>query len=263
MPNQPTYDKGTSFYTCPKASFTLEAAVVLPLLAGFFVTILFFFQIMNIQVRVEEALIFAGRKTAVESSVINSEIALRLSAEGYFRAAISGDETIRRYVKNGEWGILLINSDYSGDKVTLKADYWVEWPIGLFGGKTMHLWNQTVCQKWVGDSMDTKAEGDWVYVTKTGYAYHADKTCRVLDLTIHTTNLDDIDSIKGLNAQNYTACSRCVEENTSNCTIYYTDYGEYYHADVNCGAIKRTISKIKKEEIADRQPCKYCYKTKE
>ena len=48
-----------------KASFTLEAAVVIPLVTGFFVVLLMFFRILQIQTQVQEALVMAGRKTAV------------------------------------------------------------------------------------------------------------------------------------------------------------------------------------------------------
>ena len=53
--------KETSSYAFRKGSYTIEAAVVIPLAAGFLVSMLFFFRIIQVQASVDEALIFAGR----------------------------------------------------------------------------------------------------------------------------------------------------------------------------------------------------------
>ena len=50
---------------CCEGSFTLEAAVIVPLLACLFVSLLFFFRIMQIELEVQKALDDTGRKLAV------------------------------------------------------------------------------------------------------------------------------------------------------------------------------------------------------
>lgn len=57
--------KGTPQCLRLSAVFTLEAAVVMPVLACFFVSVLFFFRIMQIQLEVQRALDDTGRKLAV------------------------------------------------------------------------------------------------------------------------------------------------------------------------------------------------------
>ena len=58
MVNTPnTHCKGAYSCTCHKGSYTLEAAVILPMMAGFFVAILFFFRVLQIQTGVQEATI--------------------------------------------------------------------------------------------------------------------------------------------------------------------------------------------------------------
>ena len=47
-----------------KGSYTLEAAVIIPVAAVFFLTLLFFFRVLQIQTEVQEALNYASRKTA-------------------------------------------------------------------------------------------------------------------------------------------------------------------------------------------------------
>ena len=79
------FGKKTSLCSRHKGSYTLEAAVIIPILAFFFVTILFFFRVLQVQTQVQEALDYAGRKTACVASSVSSEAGLFTSAEGYFR----------------------------------------------------------------------------------------------------------------------------------------------------------------------------------
>ena len=74
-----THIQEASFCTCKKGSLTLEATVVLPLMAGFFISILFLFRVLMVQAAVEEALVYVGRVIAVESCVFDEEGTLYIS----------------------------------------------------------------------------------------------------------------------------------------------------------------------------------------
>ena len=87
-----------SFYICQRGSLTVEAAVVIPLTMGFFISILFLLRVLFIQVAVEEALIYTGRKVAVESALFDSEETLYISAEGLLKKRLLQDENVNRYV---------------------------------------------------------------------------------------------------------------------------------------------------------------------
>lgn len=65
--------KGTPQCLRLSAVFTLEAAVVMPVLACFFVSVLFFFRIMQIQLEVQRALDDTGRKLAVCATTVSSD----------------------------------------------------------------------------------------------------------------------------------------------------------------------------------------------
>ena len=59
-----------------KGSYTLEMAVVLPLVTAFMVSILFFFRVLQVQTQVQEALVYASRQTAAQASIGDSSAAL-------------------------------------------------------------------------------------------------------------------------------------------------------------------------------------------
>ena len=81
-----------------KASYTLEMAVVLPLVAAFFVSILFFFRVLQVQTQVQAALNYASRKTAVQACVNDVPSPLLATAEVYFRKELKQYAEYQKYV---------------------------------------------------------------------------------------------------------------------------------------------------------------------
>ncbi len=254
----PVFSQRTSFCIRQKASYSIEAAVVIPFLTGFLVTILFFFRILQVQCDIEEALLYAGRRTAVESSVVESEEMLFLSAEAFLIEALQENWVIDRYVENGIWGISLWESRFDNQMICLKASYDIKIPILFWDIGSFTFTSQNCARKWNFTSHN-KDDTDYVYITPTGEVYHASTSCRVLDLTIYSTGLESIATLRGENGQKYYACSRCDWPGNKKGKVYYTDYGTRFHKDVSCPSLKRTIDKISIEEIGNRRPCSYCY----
>ena len=252
-----------SFCICMKGSYTLEVAVVIPLMAAYLVTLLFFFSILEIQCKVDEALLYAGRKTAVESSVVSSEEALLLSAETYLLYALKDDKLVEKYIEHGCIGVQLWNSDFGKEIIVLRADYVVKLPISLWGIGEIKLYSQNMFRKWTGDRLleenENYADENYVYVTTFGEVYHKDLNCRSIHLSIQSTSIESIFFLRGKNGQIYKECKRCNWENDEKERVYYTDYGEWYHKNIACSSIKRTVDKISIEEVGNRRPCNYCY----
>lgn len=248
-----------SFYICQKGSYTLEAAVVIPLVAMYLVTILSFFSMLEVQCMVEEALIYAGRKTAVESSVIDSEEAMYVSTKAYLLYALQGNSAVEKHVKHGVWGIHLWNSEFEGDELVLRAEYAVELPFSFFGIDEMELNSEYIFQKWTGDDSE-EIEESFVYVTQYGEVYHVDLSCRSIRLSVKESTKGEIALLRGKDGQRYYECSGCDWADKNRERIYYTDYGTLYHKNINCSSIKRIIEKIKIEEVGNRRPCSFCYK---
>ena len=249
----------TSFCTFQKASYTIEAAVVIPMLAAFFALLLFFFRILQVQYAVEEAVLFAGRKTAVESSAVESPELLAVSSKAYLLYALEDHAIIEQYVRGGIWGVSLLGSDWEEEEIFLKATYEVMLPIPFFEIGGIKLYSQNVFQKWNGDvTLTEEKEEDCVYVTKSGTVYHLSLSCRVLDISIREVAASQIATERGKNGQKYHACSRCPDEVGT--VVYCTNYGTLYHTELSCSFLIRTINKIKRSEIGNRSACSYCGK---
>ncbi len=253
-------NKEASFCTCHKASLTMEATIVIPLAAALLIMILFFFRVIQVQAVVEEALIYAGRKTAVESSILESETAQFASAEVFLLQALKDEPVITHYVDNGCMGILLLGSDFEGNRIVLQANYRVKFPIRMFGIDGIFLWNRDVFRKWTGDTpVNDEREETWVYVVPDGEVYHSTKSCRAIKRNIDKAYLKIVQNLRGANGQKYYACSNCAKESTETDIVYYTDYGVLYHGKLDCRYLKRTVNKQALSEVKDRRPCSYCY----
>lgn len=240
-----------------RGSFTLEAAVIIPLTAAFLVTFLFFFRVLQIQTAVSSALNYAGRKAAVISSITDSETAELAAAEVYFQKAVSEDKNIHQYVRGGNFGISLLSSDFSGDHVELEAVYEILLPVHFFSVQSIPVIQKSVNRKWTGDS-DKSDEDIYVYITPEGEVYHRTKSCHYLDLSIKTVKKAEIESLRNQNGHKYYACERCVSENSILIDMYITNYGTAYHMDLQCGGLKRTIYEVRLSEVGERGACSKC-----
>jgi uncharacterized CHY-type Zn-finger protein len=224
----------------------------------YLVTILSFFSILETQCMVEEALLYAGRKTAVESSTIDSDEALFLSAEAFLVYVLYDNTLVENHIKHGVLGINLLNSKFDGEEIVLRAEYTVVLPISFFGLDGFEISSEYSFRKWIGDKQEEITDGSMVYVTTYGEVYHTDLSCRSLQLSIKRTTIDKISSLRGENGQKYYECNGCDWNESNKERVYYTDYGTLYHKDITCSKIKRTIQKIEFEEIGNRRLCSYC-----
>ena len=249
--------RGTSFFACQKASLTVEAAVIVPLVAGFLSVILFFFRVLLVQASVEEALMYAGRQTAVESCLVESEEALFLCAEMHLLKALEEKGIADAYLKNGRYGVRLLGSRFIGEKIVLYAEYDMSLPVEFFGIENIRLFSTNQFRKWTGDYIDGSTV-EWVYITPTGEVYHVDAGCRVLDLSVHAVSVEKIEDERGKNGQKYVMCSRCEGLEMENGWVYCTDYGSVYHKNTACSSLKRTIERIEKSKVEDRRACSFC-----
>lgn len=251
--------KETSQCILQKASFTLEAVVIIPLVTGVFVTILFFFQILYIEGKVDEALMYAGRKVAVESSITNSNEALFLSAKALVTKVLYQYPEVNHNLKHGVLGISLLESDFSGKRIKLCASYKIKLPVSCFGMDAVEVYQTNSFQKWRGDGSKNKDES-WVYVTEYGRVYHRSLNCRVLALKIKDISYKRIKNLRGKDGQKYYPCKQCIKEGflTENSRVYYTDYGVLYHLRGNCSALKRTIERVPLSEVEEVPECHFC-----
>lgn len=250
--------KEVSPYTCLKGSYTLEAAIVLPLFTVFMVTILMFFRIMQVETQVQEALIYAGRMTAVECSTIDKKAVNIVTAEGLFRKEAKKYSGIGKYVQGGAIGITLSKSKVDGNYIELSAQYKVKFPVALIKVDGIKIVQRSINRKWTGKSIKGDDLDPYVYYTDTGTVYHLSSSCKYLDLSINAIKYGEIKGIRNKSGHKYYACSCAAAKITSNSTVYVTDYGTKYHSKLNCSSLKRTVHMERLSKVKNLKLCSKC-----
>lgn len=239
--------------------FTLEAAVILPLLASFFVSILFFFRVMQIEITVQKALDDTGRQLAVYMAEGESALDI-VAAQALFLKELRDTDIPERYIRGGAIGISLLSSEFSEKEVQLRARYQVQLPIRIFWIWELTMEQRADCRRWNGWSGEAEnGNADvWVYVTETGSVYHRTSTCSHLDLSIQSVKREQLAYLRNENGGRYYACSRCADRTNTWGNVYITNQGTCYHNDLSCSGIKRTVYMIRLSEVGTRECCKRC-----
>jgi len=265
--------KETPLCICPKskkekiakkASFTLEAAVVIPVLACFLVSILFFFRVLEMQLDVEKALQYSGRQAAVtafESKLQDSNVLLA-QASALFQKSLKEDNYPKQYTSMNMVILNYFESSVKGDYIDLYASYQMQLPFGMFGNKKLALEQRAKTRKWTGfhKAEENDKTDSWVYITDTGSVYHTSKECTYLNLSIHATTKQEIVTARNKNGGKYHKCDLCKVFGNR---LFITDYGDTYHSSLECPGLKRTIYETRLSQLEDYRPCSRCTKGEE
>lgn len=231
--------------------------MILPLLAGFFAFLLFFFRVMQVQTGVQTALYCAGRKTAVEAGTVDSSSALFVLAEGHFQKELRKYPCVDAFVAGGRPGVTLLGSDLSGEFVELNTNYYIKSPLNLFGKRGIYISQGAKTRKWRGDGQAGEDE-DYVYVTEHGTVYHRSRDCHYLDLSIRAVNARELSALRNKDGHIYYACEECAKDGIKSGLVYITDYGTRGHNSLSCGGLKRTIYLVPLIKTGGKAPCSKC-----
>ena len=177
--------KETPGCTCPSGSMTLEAAVVVPILACLFTFVLFFFRVMQVQLCVQDALEDTGRTLSVYAAVKDSQDEkYAVLAKSRLSAKAREDDNIRKFVTGNVFGITFSESSFEGNDICLRVHYQMKFPVSLLGKKSFWLSQQTIYRKWTGwkDELGIQDGDRWVYIAEQGTVYHKTSGCTYLNV---------------------------------------------------------------------------------
>ena len=238
-----------------KASYSIEASVVMPIYACLMVALLLFFRIISVLWTVEVAM----HEVAEEAAYSGVDIDEYLLGAGV-SAKVGLHPGALRFVRHGVLGLDYSDSEVTKTDIDLMVHYRVQVPVGLLGPIEFSVTQEAKHRRWVGydpfeGSVDTE---QYVYVAKYGEDYHSCIDCPYLAPSIHAVAGNEVANKRNADGSRYRACRYCHP--TKKQVVLITDYGECYHSSRSCGALKRTISRISIHEVGGLRPCPKCYK---
>lgn len=257
-----------------KGSTTIETSIALPIFIFFVMNLLSFFDIMRLQMEMDAALHQTARELAVYGYAVKDEkdipqlaqlIGSIAFSEVYVRKQVKdyiGDEHLKKLnIDNGSKGIYYgLSRIMDEDKIELAATYEISPFVPYIGFQKFWTSNHCIIRAFTGYD-NTKNEKDntneeMVYITETGSAYHRDRNCTHLRLSISLIEKALISSKRNDYGEKYTACDKCGK-NTGN-KVYITNNGNSYHGKLECSGLKRTIQAVPISEVGNRTPCQRC-----
>lgn len=282
--------KGRAPYVTFRASITVEASIVVPLVVMAVVSLLQIMIFMNVQLKLQTALYHQTQKAAGYSALVDF-------AEGYILEGMDREDykTALSIAENGITELLVkhlvveeLGEDFfdnpwfvggqDGLKVIFSAGvkerdidvalgYELKVLFDVFGIGDLHVTARARMSRWTGVTrVESNEEGmensDTVYITKAGTVYHLYKDCTYLSVKLTKVNYSEISSKRNASGGKYYPCSLCAKNSGEADCVYISKYGESYHFDEKCRNIYHNISEITKDEVGNREMCSKCRKRK-
>ncbi|HAQ52313.1 MAG TPA: hypothetical protein DCR12_06060 [Lachnospiraceae bacterium] len=239
-----------------KASYTIEAAFILPLSLLMIVFFLYFFRVLYVQWAIDYTLNKVAREHASIISDSGSDDSVLILGQCSFE--IASMDRVSKEVVGGVFGLDYTESEFNKNYINIICKYNMKNPITIFGKKTIKTYSTACSRKWVGyDPLEGDEKGDYVYVTKYGQAYHKSLSCPYLKPSVRAISAGNVKESRSVSGGKYSSCPICKgKKNTG--TVYITDYGDVYHSSLNCSALKRSVNRIRVEDAKNFHPCGKC-----
>lgn len=248
--------KGASLYNLQlKASYTIEAAFIIPISLFMVVFFLYFFRVMYVQWGINTILNEVAREHAVISIDINEPSGLIITE---CNMKIKSQERLYQEIVGGLAGLDYSKSEFDKNYIDIKLNYQLKNPVTFFGKRTIDVTSNASSRKWIGyDPLEGENGETYVYVTEYGTAYHSNLTCPYLKPSVSAISKKDLSNKRNISGGKYSSCPLCKGKK-NNGIVYVTDYGDVYHSRLNCSALKRTVKRIKLEDASNYHTCQKC-----
>ncbi len=277
-----------------EASFTLEAAVGMPVLIMAVCSFFWLIMVFRLQISLQGAMWevaeeLSGYAYLYEQirNMDNDEAEyIRLNETGIERWLVGGiteeyieerlaanigrDSGIWRLISGGADGIE-VKSMYGIPDMAGAIDIVVVYeavnpfiPVPAGGIK---LVQRCYLKAWLGvDFRDEERPEEFAYVAETGQVYHIYSDCTYLkpNVKLAACNLGYVTAAEN---KIYKPCEVCIGKGfavLTNVAVYVSDTGDKYHKDISCRTLKRTVYEIPLDEAVKKyRKCIRCEKREE
>lgn len=261
-----------AFFFAPlKASFTVEAALVLPLFLFVMIAVLQYGSLMETSVRLGTAMAETGKSMAL-SAYVSKYGGDTSKAEdivaGALTSAYAHNKIMRQTgdtpgIKNANMALSAFLEE--DEMIDLILTYQIKSPFSAVKLPGNFFIQRMQVRAWTGrsphdangnaDNSENQSQTD-VYVTATGKVYHTDENCTHLKLSVREVSMKSLDILRNGGGGIYHACESCG--NDAGNTVYITNHGNRYHSTLSCSGLKRTVSKVSLEDTEGMRACSKC-----
>lgn len=273
-------------------SFTVEAALVLPVVLFILCALLYFLIILNMQVMLYEELSEQARRAARYAYIYEELLDMAPKEEEELKQSLEpgltdilyhgfssayGLEQIKKKVgrewldrsciRGGADGLSLLSDSLVSNNRMVDMVLRYRASIPFLPGQAFDL----LCVQRVkirtftgfmppgsGDGQGQESREELVYVTETGKVYHTNKYCSHLNLSVKAVDADNVQELRNGGGAKYYACELCGGAVGGDGKVYLTQHGNRYHGSAECSGLKRSWRAVPASEAGDRAQCARC-----
>ncbi len=253
-----------------KGSMALEGSLVLPLFLFYMMTLLYCFEIIRFQSDVFEAMHQAADNAWI-AAYENTQTDQKDSHKLTLQTGQNAKKSIWKYLQEQQNPYLCVAGKASGITIETKQND--------IGEGNLHIavsYNINSCISWLpidigikdhvfihgfvgyrpNENKENSAPESYVYITPSGTKYHFYENCTYLKVKLLTADKEELPLLRNASGERYRLCEVCRP--TESNLLFYTRWGNRYHANSNCSAIKRTVYCIPISQVGTRTACKKC-----
>lgn len=267
------------------AGMTVEASIVLPLFIFFFLNLSSAIEMIRLHGNLELALWNIGNQMSAYGCMLSNGEEISKSSDWWDQAAgvafsyFYVKETIGSFlgkqyleespVYNGIDGLQFWESDIftEGDEFEIIVTYKVSPYSDMVSFFPFRMMNRYYGHIWSGYElpMEDSENVTWVYITEHGKVYHKNSNCSHIKLSIQETTLQNALGSFNSNGGRYQTCILCgsgsdgkLKQYGNINVVWITSDGNAIHYSRDCSGLKRTVSKVRLDEVAGYLPCSRC-----
>lgn len=267
-----------------RGSLTVEASLAFPIFLFALFALINIFRFIKTEYEIEHAVFTAARKITSFGSLADvapglfpdvDGIAGRIVDETVIGTAVRQelDDEVLMQVKGGTWGLSFSGSElFSDDVIRIKCSYDLKVPFLIFADPIEIPVSHSVSYRYFNghevpmilteadpESAEEDESGEYVYITETGSVYHVTGNCSAIRISRREMVFGSLSGARNNSGGKYKPCERCASGDPP-AVIYVTDDGDRYHFKKDCSSLKRTVTRIKKDEAVEKgyRACKRC-----
>lgn len=270
----------TIMFRCPKrtlqifsgnrGSATIEATLTIPIFIFAMLGILYMGRMLIVENEIYESMMNTGFELAEKSYVcelvrdgnrdigeLPKNIISNVAAYSIMKGRMEDNTYTSDLVLGGTDGVTLIGSEImdEDDYINLRAFYVGKVSLPFIRTLSTVQILQVRQKAYTGYFYeDDKVV--YVYVTENGTVYHNSRSCSHIKLSISQISKESLNK----SYYNLIPCKLCGSEDNYNGQVYVTKEGDCYHYSKGCSGLKRTVKRVKLEDIEGLGECSRCKK---
>lgn len=102
------------------------------------------------------------------------------------------------------------------------------------------------------------ADEEMVYVSEYESVYHTSSECSHLNLSIYEVGAGELSECRNASGGKYDSCEKCCGTHTGTGNYYICPTGSAYHSSLQCSGLQRSVRLVRRADVPELSVCTRC-----